>query len=104
MFREKLLELKQVQERSFPARITTNHLIFTQILSPVTTVCWSVGTVLPCISAHIVVNTFEENVSNGDFDASLHDLPSQTRRMFLHRWELDMLTKVSIDIPSTFPY
>jgi hypothetical protein len=63
--REDVGTYRQVQERSFPALITTNHLIFTQIFSPVvTTVCWSLGIVLPAISAHIVVNTFEENVSN----------------------------------------
>ena len=94
MFREMLLgTYRQVQERSLPARITTNHLIFTQILSPVTAVCWSLGIVLPAISAHRVVNTFEENVSNGDFNACLYGLPSQTQRMLLHYWELDMLSK-----------
>jgi hypothetical protein len=59
--REAVGTYRQVQERSFPARITTNHLIFTQIFSPaVTTVFWSLGIVLPAISAHIVVNTFEK--------------------------------------------
>ena len=87
---------KQVQERSLPGRITTNHLIFTQIFSPsVTTVCWSVETVLPCISAHMVVKTYDESVSKVDFNPCLHNLPSQKQRMPFHPWELDTLIKLA---------